>query len=100
MRAKLGKPDSSDGRSDLFEVAKNETAIVYYDDDHKARAVVVTYNGGGAPTPLEVFGEEAPPGADGGVSKMVRYDDQGFWVSYNKIAGDNPAVIVTIRKIK
>ena len=62
---------------------------------------MVTYTGtNGAPTPVEVFGEDAAAGADGAVSKMVRYDDAGFWVSYNRIAGDNPYVIVTIQKIK
>ena len=31
----------------------------------------------------DVFGEDVPAKADGGVSKMVRYPKAGYWISYN-----------------
>jgi hypothetical protein len=46
-----------------------------------------------------VFGEDIEAKADGSKSRLVRYPKAGFWVSYNRTAGDTPLVTVTIQKM-
>lgn len=101
VRAKLGSPSTSDATSDTFMKSDKELATVYYDAGKNVIAVVTTYTGSdsGAPDALAVFGSDVTPGEGGSISEMVRYENDGYWVSYNRIPGDDPVTIVTIRKI-
>ena len=45
------------------------------------------------------MGAELDTRPDGSVYKIIRYESLGFWVSYNRTAGPNFIVTVTIQKI-
>lgn len=97
VRQKLGKPEEKFDEMDLFVFSEKERARVYYDKDKKARAISVTYIGS-APTPVEVLGTEIEAKADGSMHHLIRYPEAGYWVSYNRTAGENPLVMVTMQK--
>jgi hypothetical protein len=64
-------------------------------------AVSVDYFGGNsnAPLPTSVLGEDLQAKPDGSMYQLKRYPDAGYWVSYNRTAGDNPVVTITMQKI-
>ncbi len=98
----LGKPSIKDKTTETYMPSDGETAVVYYDGDGKANAVVVTYAGADAkaPAPKDVLGADLETDADGMANKMVRYPEAGYWISYSKLAGENPYVIVTMKRIE
>ena len=101
-RKKLaGLKDKNDDQ-DFFVINDKETAQVVYDKSHKVATVSVDFLSGapGILTPRAVFGADIEPKPDGSVYRMVRYTKAGFWVSYNKTAGDSPLISVTIQKIE
>ena len=51
------------------------------------------------PTPKTVIGADIEPKPDGSMYKMIRYTKAGYWVSYNRTAGDSPMISITIQKI-
>ena len=99
---KLGKPENEFPGEDDFNVSDTETVRVFYDEGKKVKAIVITFSGklDTAPKPSDVLGETAEPKPDGGIYKMVRVEDKGFWVSYVKTAGDNPSVMITVQALK
>lgn len=101
VHAKLGNPKNEFAGEDGFEISDNETARVFYDEAKKVKAIVVTFSGkiDTAPKPRDVVGEPVEPRPDGGMYKMVRVEEKGFWVSYVKIAGDNPSIIITVQSM-
>ena len=101
VHSKFGKPKSEFDGEDNFEFSQNETVRVFYDDGKKVKAIVVTYSGkiDAAPKPNDVVGGPVEARPDGGMYKMVRFEDKGFWVSYVKVAGDNPTVIITVQSM-
>jgi len=101
VRTKLGEPAQKADDQDFYVISENETAQIYYDALHKVVAISVDYIGGasGAPTYKDVVGEEAETKPDGSVYKLVRYEQAGFWVSYNRSAS-NSMVSITIQQIK
>lgn len=95
VRAKLGTPVLKDDELDYFVFSDTVTAQVAYDKAHKAKAISVDYaSGAGAPESASVVGGPLETRPDGSMYKIVRYEAQGFWVSYNRTAG--PVVVVTI----
>jgi hypothetical protein len=101
VHSKLGKPKDEFTGEDNFEISENEVVRVFYDDAKKVKAIVVTYSGkiDTAPKPSDVVGEPVEARPDGGMYKMVRFEDKGFWVSYVKIAGDSPSIIITVQSM-
>ncbi|HEX6279022.1 MAG TPA: hypothetical protein VFZ49_03315 [Pyrinomonadaceae bacterium] len=101
VRQKLGNPKDEFPAEDSFELSENESVRVFYADDKKVKAIVITYSGklDTAPKPNDVVGEAVQARDDGGMYKMVRFEDKGFWVSYVKIAGDNPSIIITVQAL-
>lgn len=99
-RQKLGAPAQSSAEIDLYDLSPTEMAQVYYDQAHRVKAISVDFFGGtGAPTASAVVGAvETKP--DGSIYKLVRYPRLGFWVSYNRTAGNPTIVSVTIQKIE
>ena len=87
---------------DFLLLAENESAQVFYDANGKVTAISVDYiaKNGNAPTPSEVLGVEVQPKPDGSVYAIERYPAVGYWVSYNRTAGDNPVVSVTMQVIR
>ena len=95
VRSKLGKSTISDNEQDYFVVSDTLTLQIAYDSQRKVKAISVDYlNGVGAPDPKAIVGAALETKADGSLYRVVRYESQGFWVSYNRTAG--PVIIVTI----
>jgi len=101
VRKTLGDPRDKSDPQDLFVFSDDESAQFIYGPDKKVTAVMITYSGklAGAPTAKDVFGEEVPAKADGGVSKMVRYQKAGYWISYNKIVGGESMISIAMQKM-
>ena len=100
-RTKLGKAKESSDTQDFYIFSDNESAQVYYGAEKTVTAVTVTYTGklDAAPTAKAVFGEDAETKPDGGIFKMARYPKLGFWISYNKTAGDDALIIIAMQKM-
>ncbi|MGH9821463.1 MAG: hypothetical protein ACRD43_14960, partial [Pyrinomonadaceae bacterium] len=100
-RKLLGNPKEKSDAQDYFVFSDNESAQVVYDANHNVTIVSVTYMGKSSsrPTPLAVFGQDGETKPDGSISIMVRYPKDGISISYNKTAGDDPLVMVTVQKI-
>jgi hypothetical protein len=95
-RAKLGVPAMMSDEQDFYVFSANETAQIVY-ADQKVVTISTDYTGGiGAPHYKSVVGEGLLQRPDGALFRMVRYDSERFWVSYNKSASVVPVVTVTI----
>ena len=95
VRTKLGAPGFKDNEMDYYSFSDTETAQIVYDAERKVKMISIDYlNGTGAPEPRAVVGAELEAKENGSLYKFVRYENQGFWVSYSRIAG--PVIIVTI----
>lgn len=88
-------------KQDFFVLSDTETAQVFYDNDGKVRAISIDYLGKGSdpPMPVDVLGEEIQPNSDGSMYGRKRYPSAGFWVFYNRTAGDDPTVTITMQKV-
>ena len=99
VRAKLGEPTMKADDQDYYVFSENETAQFAYDKAHRVIAISIDYTGPNAPEARKVVGTSIEPAANGSLHKMVRYEAHGFWVCYNRTAGANPIVTITIQKI-
>ena len=102
VRAKLGEPTLKSDEQDFFVISANETAQIAYNAAQKVVTISTDYAGAvGAPDYRSVVGEglllQRP---DGSVFRMVMYDAERFWVSYNKSATTAPIVTITIGAYK
>lgn len=100
VRAKLDRVKKGDTQ-DLFVFSEHESAQIYYDDKHKVTAISVDYFGdnSNAPAPETVVGVALQAKGDGSMYQLNRYPDAGYWVSYNRTAGDKPIVTITLQKM-
>lgn len=95
-RAKLGEPAFKSDEQDFYVMSANETAQIAY-KEQKAVMISIDYTSGvGAPDYRSVVGEGLLEKPDGSLFRMVRYDSERFWVSYNKSASIVPLVTITI----
>lgn len=101
VRQKLGDPKDKSDTMDLYMFSDTESVQFYYDADKLVNAIMITYTGDltKAPTPKDIFGEDVEARPDGGISKMVRYPKAGYWISYNRTAGDDAIVSIAMQKI-
>jgi len=102
VRKKLGSPANKGDEQDFYTFGDKETCQIFYDKaTSKVTAISVDFFTGARETitPQQVFGSDFEAKADGSKSKLVRYPKAGFWVSYNRTAGDSPIVTVTIQKL-
>ncbi|HEX8000177.1 MAG TPA: hypothetical protein VF528_17445 [Pyrinomonadaceae bacterium] len=101
VRKKLGAPKEKDDAQDFYIFSEKETAQIFY-QQKKVFAVSVSYMGqnAGAPEVKAVLGSDIQPASDGRIYKMIRYPEAGCWVSYSRIAGDEPMVTVTMQKLQ
>ena len=102
VRAKLGEPSLKSDEQDFFVISANETTQIEYNAAHKVMTISTDYAGGvGAPDYTSVVGEgllvQRP---DGSVFRMVMYDSERFWVSYNKSVSTVAVVTITISAYK
>ena len=99
-RAKLGAPTLKADDGDFYIFSDKETVQIVYDVAHKVVTISVDYTDGiGAPDYKAVVGGELEQTANGGLYKLVRYESQGLWVSYNRSAGPVVVVTITIQKM-
>lgn len=100
VRKKLGEPKDKSDAQDFYMFSDKESAQFYYDKG-KVMAVSVNYlDLKAAPLPKIVLGVDVEPKADGAMYKLIRYPDAGYWVSYNRSAGDDPLITVTMQRIQ
>jgi outer membrane protein assembly factor BamE (lipoprotein component of BamABCDE complex) len=101
VRAKLGEPALKSDEQDFYVFSEKETAQVAYDAAQKVVTISIDYAGGvGAPDYKSVVGEGLQQRPDGSVFRMVTYDSERFWVSYNKSGATVPTVTITIGAYK
>jgi len=100
-RSKLGKARDMSDTEDFFVYSDSESAQVLYDTDKTVKAIAVNFLGtnSGAPTPKDIFGSDVEAKPDGSVYKMVRYPKEGYWISYNRTAGGDPLITITVHKL-
>ena len=100
VRKKLGEPKEKTDPQDLFVFSDEESVQFLYGPDKKVTAMI-TFSGKmtGAPTAKAVFGEDVAARPDGGLFKMVRYPKAGYWISYNKIVGDDSIISIAMQKL-
>jgi hypothetical protein len=103
VKDKLGKAEVADKDGFYYKFSNEESAQIALDKDNKVRAISIIYKvkGGNPPKLEDVLGTDTgiEPNADGSVYKLVRYPESGFWVAYNRTAGDNAIVTVTFQKL-
>lgn len=104
VRAKLGKAQSDDKDGFLYVFGEEETAQILLDNEQKVKTVSVMYDGANLKAPKfeDIFGKEVTPEKQdsGAVYKMVKYADAGYWVSFNRAAGDKSMTILVMQKIQ
>ena len=100
VRSKLDGIKKGNGQ-DFLVFSEYESAQIYYDDKNKVTAISIDYIGDNtkAPTPETVLGAALQAKADGSMYQLNRYPEAGYWVSYNRTAGDKPIVTITIQKM-
>lgn len=99
VRAKLD--DLEKGKDqDFLAFSDHESAQIYYDQAGKVMAISVDYfDNSNAPAPEVVLGETLQAKGDWSMYQMKRYPEAGYWVSYNRTAGDKPIVTITMQKM-
>ena len=101
VRTKLGEPAMKSDEQDFYVFSANETSQIAYDAAQKVMTISTDYTGGvGAPDYKIVVGESLLQKPDGSLFRIVFYNPDRFWVSYNKSSSDVPVVTVTIGTIK
>ena len=102
VRKKLGTPKDKSDEQDFFVFNDNETAQILYDKSHQVITISADFTSGGEgiPTAKQVFGADVQAKPDGSIYKMVRYPKAGYWLSYNRTAGNAPLTSVTLQKIE
>ena len=99
VRAKLDGLKKGD-RQDFLVLSERESAQIYYDNEGKVTAISIDYfDNSNAPSPDAVLGVALKSKADGSMYQLNRYPEAGYWVSYNRTAGDKPIVTITMQKI-
>ena len=100
VRAKLDGLKKGD-RQDFLVFSERESAQIYYDDAGKVTAISIDYFGENSnpPAPEVVLGTALQAKADGSMYQLNRYPEAGYWVSYNRTAGDKPIVTITMQKM-
>ena len=102
VRAKLGEPALKSDEQDFYTVSANETAQIAYNAAKTVSTISIDYTGGiGAPEYKAVLGDALPEQRpDGSLFRMVFYNSERLWVSYNKSASQVPIVTITIGAMK
>jgi hypothetical protein len=99
-RAKLGEPAMKSDEQDFYVVSANETVQIAY-IGQKVVTISTDYVGGvDAPDYRSVVGEGLLEKPDGSLFRMVMYNSERFWVTYNKSTSAVPLVTITIGAFK
>ena len=99
VRTKLDGLKKGD-RQDFLVLSERESAQIYYDNEGKVTAISIDYfDNINAPSPDAVLGTALQAKADGSMYQLIRYPEAGYWVSYNRTAGDKPIITITMQKM-
>jgi hypothetical protein len=99
VRSKLDQLKKGEGQ-DFLVLSDQESAQIYYDNQGKVTAISIDYfNNGKAPSPDAVLGIAIQAKEDGSMYQLNRYPEAGYWVSYNRTAGEKPIVTITMQKM-
>jgi len=100
-RAKLGEASQRSASGDYYVVSPTESVQVLYDRESNVRSITINFSGNlkAAPSTKDVLGEDIKKESDGSIYKLVRYPASGFWVSYNRTAGNDAVIVVTMQKM-
>ena len=100
VRAKLDRLQKGTNQ-DFLTFSEQESAQIYYDREGKVTAISIDYFGdiSNAPSSQAVLGIPLEPRENGSIYQLNRYPDAGYWVSYNRTAGDKPIVTITMQKM-
>ena len=100
VRKILGTATDMSDTQDFYVFSDKESAQIFYDLTLKVRAISVNYlgTGSGVPDCKAVVGTDAEAKPDGSIYKLVRYPKFGYWVAYNRTAGADPLITITIQK--
>jgi hypothetical protein len=100
VRSKLNELKKGDGQ-DFLVFSERESAQIYYNSEGKVTAISIDYFGdiSNAPSPDAVLGVGLQAKGDGSMYQLNRYPEAGYWVSYNRTAGDKPIVTITMQKM-
>lgn len=99
VRAKLDKLKEGD-HQDILVFSEKESAQIFYDGENKVKAISVDYFSlRDAPSPESILGTSVQPRPDGSAYQLKRYPDAGYWVSYNRTAGDKPLISITMQRL-
>jgi hypothetical protein len=100
VRGKLDRIKKGE-HQDLLTFSEHESAQIYYDDKGKVTAISIDYFGDAstAPAPDAVLGATLTAKDDGSMYQLNRYPEAGYWVSYNRTAGDKPIITITMQKM-
>lgn len=99
VRGKVDDIKKGDDQDSLF-FSDKESAQIYYDKDGKVMAISVDYfNTTTAPAPEKVLGEVLQAKDDGSIYQLKRYPEKGYWISYNRTAGEKPIITITMQKL-
>lgn len=100
LRKKLGAPKETSPALDFYVFSDNESAQVVYDASRAVSAISIDFTGKSkAPAAKDVLGVDVDVSSDGSMYKMIRYPKSGYWVSYNRTAGNDGMVSITMQKI-
>jgi hypothetical protein len=88
VRAKLGNPTLKADDQDYYMFSDTESAQFAYNAAHKVVTISIDYTDAAAPDYRNVIGPSIDQMQDGSLYKLVRYEAQGFWVSYNRTCGN------------
>jgi hypothetical protein len=102
VRKKLGDPANKGDEQDYYMFGEKEMAQIQYDKaTKKVIAISVDFLNGSSTviTPQQVFGSDIEAKPDGSKYKLIRYPKAGYWLSYNRTAGDTPIITITLQKL-
>jgi hypothetical protein len=101
VRKKLGEPKDKSDQQDFYLFGESETAQIVYDKTGKVVTISADFLtvGAGVPTCKQILGAEVEAKADGSVYRLVRFPKAGYWLSYNRTAGNSPLTTVMLQKI-
>ncbi len=104
VKGVLGKPKMSDKTSMNYTFSKTETAQIGFNEKGKARTIALIYTKGDktAPSFSDIFGPDVPlvEGKNGGVYKLIRYHNAGYYVAYSRtMVSKKVMTVITMRKI-
>jgi hypothetical protein len=101
---KLGAPKSDADNNFFYIFSETETVDIIFTSEKKVGSVSAMFTEEHINPPKfeDVFSKnvKAVPKPDGAIFKRVNFPEAGYWVSFNRTAGDKAMVIVVISSNK